>query len=185
MEVPGNCRLTLKPMFMAELLTSAPAKGRKSLSTRVDLTPMVDLGFLLITFFIFTTTLSQATALGLLLPAEAGSNDPSTASADKTLNILLGKDNVVYYYPGTDLQRMKRCDFSPQGLRQVLIGQQERIAQQYQAKSAMVLLVKPGSDARFKNLVDALDEIKINCVTRYVLMDGSPEEWQQVREINL
>src|SRR5579875_2231614 len=75
-------------------------KGKK-LSTRVDMTPMVDLGFLLITFFIFTTTISQPTTLKLNLPQDTKNPEEQTKTkASGALTIMLGKDNNVFYYEG-------------------------------------------------------------------------------------
>ena len=91
---------------MAEIDTSGGGhkkgpgvKKSKKLSTRVDLTPMVDLGFLLITFFVFTTTMSQATAMNMNEPKD----DPDQQLKVKNsgaMTILLGKGNQVYYYFG-------------------------------------------------------------------------------------
>ena len=76
-------------------------KKAKKLSTRVDMTPMVDLGFLLITFFVFTATMSSPTTLDLNMPKDV--DDPLKKTEVKesaVLTILLGKDNHVYYYEG-------------------------------------------------------------------------------------
>src|ERR1039457_7217998 len=76
-------------------------KKSKKLSTRVDLTPMVHLGFLLITFFIFTTTMSQPTAMRLFLPKDADKpEDQNKAKESGAFTILLGRDNNVFYYEG-------------------------------------------------------------------------------------
>ena len=94
---------------MAEMDTSSGGghkkgpgvKKGKKLSTRVDLTPMVDLGFLLITFFIFTTTMSQPTALKLMLPKDAENpEEQNKAKESGVITLLLGKDNTVFYYEG-------------------------------------------------------------------------------------
>src|SRR5580700_9358358 len=94
---------------------STPATARKSrgvrkskkLSTRVDLTPMVDLGFLLITFFIYSTTLTRPTAMRLILPADG---TPTNRGESSVITLLLGKNNSIYYYEGIDPKKGKTVD---------------------------------------------------------------------------
>src|ERR1044071_4850363 len=76
-------------------------KKAKKLSTRVDMTPMVDLGFLLITFFIFTTTMQTPSTMKLNMPKDTKKEEEQNkAKASGALTILLGKDNHVFYYEG-------------------------------------------------------------------------------------
>src|ERR1700712_5165866 len=75
-------------------------KKAKKLSTRVDLTPMVDLGFLLITFFIFTTTMAMPNVMKLHMPDDSPVKDPLLASEEKTLTVLVGSNNRLFFYPG-------------------------------------------------------------------------------------
>jgi biopolymer transport protein ExbD len=77
---------------------SKGVKKSKKLSTRVDLTPMVDLGFLLITFFIFTTTMSEAMAMGINLPSDKPVHPPTLTAASKTISLILGDNNSITYY---------------------------------------------------------------------------------------
>ena len=104
-------------------------KGRsKKLSTRVDFTPMVDLGFLLITFFMLATTLNKPQTMEIALPSKdkPKAEEQTTVKASKAVTILLGKDNKVFYYEGTRENGvdpvLKQTSFAPTGLRQFLIG---------------------------------------------------------------
>jgi len=103
-------------------------KGRaKKMSTRVDFTPMVDLGFLLITFFMLATTLSKPQTMEVALPSKekVKEADQTTIKASRAVTILLGKDDKVYYYEGTrenDIDPvLVQTNFSPTGIRQFLI----------------------------------------------------------------
>ena len=87
-------------------------KGKK-LSTRVDLTPMVDLGFLLITFFIFTTTMSQPTAMRLFLPKDVKNPDEQNKVKNSAvITLMLSKNDLIYYYEGDDPSKLTMKKFS-------------------------------------------------------------------------
>lgn len=106
---------------MAEIQTSETDKKKgvrrsKKLSTKVDLTPMVDLGFLLITFFVFTTSISNATVMKLNMPDDDDPDSMVTAEG-KTLNVLLAADNIVYYYYGDSINNRHSTNFSSQGFK--------------------------------------------------------------------
>src|SRR5690606_26735126 len=103
-------------------------KKAKKLSTRVDLTPMVDLGFLLITFFIFTTTMSQPTAMKLFLPKDTEKKEEQNKIKESgALTILLSKDDGVFYYEGAlepDGSNFQSTNFKD--IRDIIIDKKKR-----------------------------------------------------------
>ena len=114
MELPRR-GISYENQHMAELDTSGGGhkKGRgvkksKKLSTRVDLTPMVDLGFLLITFFIFTTTMTRPTAMRLILPKDVPDTERQPEPESAVITLLPGKNNLVYYYEGADPANLRK-----------------------------------------------------------------------------
>jgi len=148
-------------------------KGKK-LSTRVDLTPMVDLGFLLITFFIFTTTMSQPTAMKLFLPKDVDKpEEQNKLKESAALTLMPSKQNMVYYYEGLDPSKLQSSTFK--GIRDIVLDKKRRT----DPKDFMVIL-KPTKDATYKNTVDILDEMTIDAVKRYALVDITPDEYKFV-----
>lgn len=151
----------------------------KRLSTRIDLTPMVDLGFLLITFFIFTTTLSEQKALKLNLPKDAPADMPVAES--KTISLLLCKDNKVKYYIGNTPALMQETNYSPTGMRNIILQQEQRVAARFGNRNELVVLIKPTVDCTYENIIHTLDEMTINDVQRYVLTDINKEELSYIK----
>lgn len=172
---------------MAEMDTSSGGKHKKGpgvkkgkkLSTRVDLTPMVDLGFLLITFFIFTTTMSQPTAMRLFLPKDTEKpEDQNKVKASGALSIMLGKSNGVFYYEGEllpDGSNFKSSNFKD--IREVIINKKKSTN-----PDDFVVVIKPGPEATYKNTVDILDEMTINEVKRYAMVDIFDVELQLMKK---
>jgi biopolymer transport protein ExbD len=152
-------------------------KKSKKLSTRVDLTPMVDLGFLLITFFIFTTTMSQPTAMKLFLPKDTEKpEEQNKVKESGALSLLLGKNNVVYYYEGTlapDGSNLKTTNYKE--VRNIIIDKKKATNPE-----DFVVVIKPGPESTYKNTVDILDEMFINDVKRYAMVDLFPIEGQMM-----
>lgn len=150
-------------------------KKSKKLSTRVDLTPMVDLGFLLITFFIFTTTMSQPTAMKLNLPKDT--KDPKDQTQIKesgALTIIPGKADQIYYYEGIDPMKIQSTTFK--GIRDIIITKKRNTP-----INDLVIVIKPDQDATYKNTVDILDEMTINDIKRYAMVDITADEYQLVQ----
>lgn len=198
---------------MAELNTGDGGGGKhgkkraKKSSTKIDMTPMVDLAFLLLTFFMLTTTFSKPQTMEINMPVKDG---PKTAVAASTaLTIVLTEENKAYYYFGEiEKAKIEKSDFGPEGLRKLLldrnkttIDQVASVRKKFEArtikekdrpqeekelkkeinkiksdKNALMVLIKTDEKAKYKNVVDILDEMSICNVGKYALVDVTPIE---------
>lgn len=150
-------------------------KKPKKMSTNIDMTPMVDLGFLLITFFIFSTTMSQPTAMDLVVPKDEKDEKQQT-QVDKrgVLNILLAEDKA-FTYEGSDPLTMQPVSYADVRKR---ILDKKRQTETYNMKDKFMVIIKPSKDATFQHTVDMLDEMTINDVKRYALVDIGEQEYE-------
>ena len=130
-------------------------------SIRVDLTPMVDLGFLLITFFIVTTTMQSHTVMKLIVPKD--SEISTEVPVSKTLTFILERNDSIGYYDGS-AKEIKYAGFG--AMRNII---QEKQISLGNKKDSMIIIIKPTKGSSYKNFVDAMDEIYINdCKTYFV-----------------
>lgn len=118
---------------MAEMNVQSKDTGKggkpkpKKVSTRVDLTPMVDLGFLLITFFMLTTTLIKPQTMEIYLPSNKleDKDNQTEIKASQAITILIDKDNKLYYFFGSQENgkdpELVASDYSSSGLRNMLL----------------------------------------------------------------
>ncbi|HEX7757303.1 MAG TPA: biopolymer transporter ExbD [Niabella sp.] len=177
-------------------------KKAKKLSTRVDMTPMVDLGFLLITFFIFTATMSNPTTMDLNMPKDTDKKDEETKIKQSgSLSIILAKDNTIFYYEGElDPTGSNLKTATYKDVRDEIIHKKKDVISHYvqdpacedeaRAKGKSIddckqkdffVVIKPTDDATYKNVVDILDEMTINKVARYALVKPFPTELEAVQ----
>ena len=181
----------------------------KKNSTHIDMTPMVDLAFLLLTFFMLTTTFGKPKTMEINMPIKDPNNKPPLVNNAVTF-LLTDKDKVYWYYgelkPETQLIL---TDFSTNGIRKLLLEKNQfavdRIkdlrSQASKAnmadttlkrmeidvkgdKKALMVLVKTDDKAKYKNVVDALDELNIAFVGKYALVDISKQEYDMINKLN-
>ncbi len=105
-------------------------KRAKKMSTRIDMTPMVDLAFLLLTFFVLTSTFNKAKTMEINFPADP-KDKKDQQKVNNALTILMTKDNNIYYYEGEFYPKANKdgkletklikIDFSKDGVRKVLL----------------------------------------------------------------
>jgi biopolymer transport protein ExbD len=168
--------LTTKHTTMAEITTTNSNKGGKRCikkSTKVDLTPMVDLGFLLITFFVFTTTMSMTTAMGMVTPKDTVT-DSTEIPESAVITILPAANNKLYYYEGSEKNAVyKTTDYTSAGIRKILVDKKKRV--EANDKDA-IIIIKPSKFSNFKNVVNLIDESKICMYKRYFLDKASEED---------
>jgi len=150
-------------------------RSKKS-STRIDMTPMVDLAFLLLTFFILTTTLSKPQTMEITMPEKPKEGDKQPeVNEKKVLTLVLGANDKVYWYVGITEPEAKKTDFSKDGIRKVLVEKKSEIRD-------LIVLIKAMDEAKYKNMVDILDEMTISSIQRYAIVDITPADKEIVRQ---
>lgn len=160
------------------------AKGGKVRSKKnnpaVDMTPMVDLNFLLLMFFMFTSTFSKPNVMDLGLPAkpkdETKKPPPTEIDLSNSITLLLGKDNRVFWHQqdeaGLNDQTMIETSLDREGIREIIKQAKARAKK----KDLFTVIIKPTDDAVYKNFVDILDEMAITQSERYGVTDLKPYE---------
>jgi len=186
---------------MAELNTGDGGGGKggkvrsKKQNNRVDLTAMVDLAFLLITFFMLTTTLSKPKSMELTLPdkEEDKKVDDLKVDENRTMTILIGENGKIVRYVGLISAPLaggepKTFAYGKDGIRKELISR-NKLVKEYSAakgkpKDGMIVIIKPSKKSTYRNLVDILDEMAIVDVATYAIVNDFLPEEQKLLEGN-
>jgi biopolymer transport protein ExbD len=141
---------------------------------RIDFAPMVDLGFLLITFFIFTTQMQQPQALQLHVPDEG---DSTQAPLSSTIHLELNEQGQIHFREGSETNVLASGVvqlYKGHQLRSLLLEKRQRLLQQSGTDEQYTILIQPTSSTQYKELVDVLDEMAICGIKKYVLLDTKP-----------
>lgn len=159
----------------------------KKLNTRVDLTAMVSVSFLLIIFFMVTKELSKPKSMFFGLPDNDITCGPIGCGAgteNRTLTVLLDDNDKMVVYSGLlayPLESPKKIKYGKDGIRKELFNKKKAVLE-YSAKygnpnRGAIVIIKPSKKSNYKNLVDILDEMKIAGIQTYVIVnDYTPEE---------
>ena len=164
---------------------------------------MVDLGFLLITFFMLTTSMLKPQTMEISVPSKDKvlEEDQNKIKASQAITILLAKENKLFYYFGTQENgidpEVVETNYSSEGLRKMLFQKNfdvmkavdelkkekkkmveedynKKLSELKSVKTAPIIIIKAADDANYKNLVDILDEMNINNIARYAIVDITP-----------
>jgi len=175
---------------MAELNTDGGSdkKGGKVRSkksnSKVDLTAMVDLAFLLITFFMLTTSLSKPQSMNLGMPDKKDKPEDKEEDIEvadnRTMTILLGENNKVKWYMGqftAPLEGPEDSSYGKEGIRKEILSKMKSVPEATgDVKKGLIVILKLDKKTNYKNMVDILDEMAIAKVPTYAIVDLSPEE---------
>ena len=152
----------------------------KKQSTRVDMTPMVDLNFLMLMFFMFTTTFSKPNVMDLGLPAKPDPNAPKPKPTEidltNSITLIIGKDNRIFYHQldqaGLNENTLQETTYDKEGITKVI----EQAKLRAKDVKKFTVIIKPTDDAVYKNFVDILDQMTITNSQQYGVTDIKPWE---------
>lgn len=166
---------------MAELNSSPEKSGgkspRKKLAARVDLTAMVDLAFLLITFFMLTTSMNKPGMFGVNMPDTSNPINHTAIPESRTLTLCIGSKHQVLYYLGMTqkpLTEPKVCNFDKDGVRKAILDMKELVLKN--TGKSMMVLIKPSDKSQYVDLVNTLDEMKITGIEIFPIEDIGKQE---------
>ena len=149
----------------------------KKTSTKIDMTPMVDLAFLLLTFFVMTTTLQKPQTMEINMP-ENDKTDQPKVNERHVLTLVMSANDKIYWYMGITDPVVKVTNFSKTGVRKLLLEKKNKIPQ-------LIILIKSTDDSKYKNMVDILDEMNINSIKRYAIVDVTSTDKELIKDIQL
>ena len=138
------------------------------------MTPMVDLAFLLLTFFVMTTTFNKPYVMKMTMPEKDDRLPAPPLPASRALTLILGDNNKIYWYQGLVDPKIEVTTFSTDGIRKLLAKKNKQMKK-------MMVLIKPSSKSKYKNIVDILDEMLITNIDRYALVDITPLDEELIR----
>ena len=175
---------------MAELDTSGGGKHKggkirsKKASTRVDLTAMVDLAFLLITFFMYTTTLQKPKAMDLAMPDDQDKRITLPIAASRSMTILLGSHHKLEWYMGEAGTSAPIVDnFGANNIRKAILANKQKVADTHSGdEKQMEVVIKPSDKSAYENLVATLDEMKITNIQIYAIVKISQMEVDDLKK---
>ena len=183
--------ILLKTALMTELNLTEPFRNKagirktKTANLRIDMTPMVDLGFLLISFFIFTTEISKPAVTNLYMPHDG---DPTKIPDSRLLTVLLSHDNNIFYYFGNKADALKnervyQTSYNEMtGIGNIIRQKQTWLQRNNIDKKELIVLIKPTKQTAYKDLVTALNEMLVNNVTHYAIVNPEKEEETFIHE---
>jgi biopolymer transport protein ExbD len=148
---------------MATIQESAPEKSptkRIRKSYHLDMAPLVDLAFLLLTFFIMTTNFQSNHIMSLDMPHEEGVNPPK--KADEVMTVFLTRNNQIYWHMGND-PTPQRTTYAGDGIRKIFLEKNATVRK-------MFVMIKPTDGSRYQNVIDVLDELDITDIQRYAIV---------------
>ncbi|MCS6905887.1 MAG: biopolymer transporter ExbD [Bacteroidia bacterium] len=168
-------------------------KGRKKKANpRIDMTPMVDLGFLLLTFFVLTTTMSTPVAMPVVVPAEKQEEqktEQEKISEEKVLFLYLTGKDRIYWYRGRENNEVKLnyTTYGDKGVREVIYKEREKVKRSglfdlSKDPDPMIVMIKLSDDASYRNMVDILDEMNITDQKKYMLLDMEKADIEIVQD---
>ncbi len=141
----------------------------KKMSTKIDMTPMVDLAFLLLTFFLLTTTFNKPKTMEVNMPDKVEDEDQQTKINERDiLNLVLAENDKIYWWIGLE-PPVNTTNYSKDGVRKLVL-------EQTRANPKMMVLIKPKDDSRYENMVNILDEMDITNTKRYAIVDYTPDD---------
>jgi biopolymer transport protein ExbD len=161
-----------------------PRRGVKRMrrhSLKTDMTPMVDLGFLLITFFVVTARLSEPAVVNLNMPHDG---PPIELEDSNALTVLLSQNTVHYYHGSWENARAANAVYSTNlnsrsGLREIILQKQRLLDHSLvngEGRNGLMLLIKATESATYDQVIDALDQALIMNVKKYALVELVPGE---------
>lgn len=152
---------------ISESKRSRSEKKSSARTVDIDMNPMVDLAFLLLTFFMLTTTFRQPQAMDLVMPAKADEQAQDQEQPIKesyAMTIVLSEEDRIFYYMGISEPEVLESTYESEGIRQVLLQKGAQIPE-------LVVLIKASEQSNYKNLVNILDEMAITETKRFALVD--------------